>query len=280
MLDSLTGAHWFSTFDLASGYNQVPVSESDHPKTAFCTPFGLFEWNWMPFGLCNAPSTFQRLMEHLFGDQRHQSVLLYLDDIIVFSSSVQQHLQRLRMVLGCLEAEGLKVKLGKCAFFWEKVRYLGHVISGQGVVIDPSKALPSRSAPDIIALQEADPVIGEALKFWRKEQYPNPQEWRLLPKPVIVLLRQWDRFVEQEGILYHKAFRPDRGEKVLQVIVPVALQSEVLTSLHQHHGHQGVERTLELARQRCYWPDMSSAVARWVQECERCQQAKDVAPVA
>ncbi len=67
---------------------------------------------------------------------------------------------------------------------------------------------------------------------------------------------------------------------VLQVIVPVALQSEVLTSLHQHHGHQGVERTLELARQRCYWPGMSSDVARWVQGCDRCQQAKDVAPVA
>ncbi len=521
-LDSLTGAHWFSTLDLASGYNQVPVSESDRPKTAFCTPFGLFEWNRMPFGLCNAPSTFQRLMERLFGDQRHQSVLLYLDDIIVFSSSVQQHLQRLRMVLGRLGAEGLKVKLGKCVFFREKVRYLGHVISGQGVATDPSKieavaqwsrpgtvselrtflgfigyyrrfvegfarlaaplhkivaeltqgkiskrspelaatwspqcedafqtlkrtlttvpvlayadfsppfilevdasyaglgavlsqevegkvrpvayasrslrpserntatyssigvfpieflalkwamaekfweyllghkclvrtdnnplshlataklgateqrwaaelaafdfeiqyragksnqnadalsrqnaigqqidsrdslgvivpellkrvvvtdpgkattssavqALPSRSASDIIALQEADSVIKEALKWWRQGQYPKLQERRLLPKPVILLLRQWDRLVEQEGLLYRRAFRSDGGEMVLQVIVPVALQPEVLTSLHQHHGHQGVERTLELARQRCYWPGMSSDVARWVQ---------------
>ncbi|MBZ5782076.1 reverse transcriptase family protein, partial [Klebsiella aerogenes] len=63
-----------------SGYNQVPVSEADKPKTAFCTPFGLFEWNRMPFGLCNAPSTFQRLMQRLFGDQQCQSLLLYLDD--------------------------------------------------------------------------------------------------------------------------------------------------------------------------------------------------------
>lgn len=78
----------------------------------------------MPFGLCNAPSTFQRLMERLFGDQRHQSVLLYLDDIIVFSSSVQQHLQRLRVVLSRLQVEGLKVKLKKCAFFREEVSYL------------------------------------------------------------------------------------------------------------------------------------------------------------
>lgn len=124
-LHSLTGAHWFSTLDLASGYNQVPISESDRPKTAFCTPFGLLESNRMPFGLCNAPSMFQRLMERLFSDQRHQSVLLYLDNIIVFSSSIQQHLERLRMVMGHLRAEGLKVKLEKCAFFQRRKRTWG-----------------------------------------------------------------------------------------------------------------------------------------------------------
>ncbi|RXN21037.1 Transposon Ty3-I Gag-Pol poly [Labeo rohita] len=85
-LDSLTGACSLSTLDLARGYNQVPVMEKDRPKTAFCTPFGLFEWNRMPFGLCNAPSTFQRLMERLFGDQQYQSLLLYLDDVVVFLS--------------------------------------------------------------------------------------------------------------------------------------------------------------------------------------------------
>lgn len=93
----------------------------------------------MPFGHCNAPSTFQRLMERLFGDQRHQTVLLYLDDIIVFSSSVQQHQQRLRIVLSCLRAENLKAKLDKCAFFREEVKYLGYVISAQGVATDLGK---------------------------------------------------------------------------------------------------------------------------------------------
>uniref|UniRef100_A0A671PMH6 ribonuclease H n=1 Tax=Sinocyclocheilus anshuiensis TaxID=1608454 RepID=A0A671PMH6_9TELE len=138
-LDALTGARWFSTMDLASGYNQVPVTEGDKAKTAFCTPFGLFEWNRMPFGLCNAPSTFQRLMERLFGDQRHQSLLLYLDDIVVFSSSVTQHLEWLEVVLSRLQREGLKAKLGKCEFFKEQVTYLGHVVSSQGVATDPGK---------------------------------------------------------------------------------------------------------------------------------------------
>lgn len=82
-LDALNGAQWFTTLDLASGYNQVPVSETDKEKTAFCTPFGLFEYNRMPFGLCNTPSNFQRLMERIFGDQRFQSLLLYLDDVVV-----------------------------------------------------------------------------------------------------------------------------------------------------------------------------------------------------
>lgn len=90
-LDALAGAQWFSTLDLASGYNQVPVPEGDKARTAFCIPFGLFEFERMPFSLCNAPQTFQRLMERMFGDQSLQSAT-------VFSSSIKQHLQRLETV--------------------------------------------------------------------------------------------------------------------------------------------------------------------------------------
>ena len=93
----------------------------------------------MPFGLCNAPSTFQRLMQRVFGDQQCQSLLLYLDDIVVFSSTFQQHLERLEVVLQWLQYEGLKAKLSKCSFFQHKVRYLGHIISAEGVSTDPGK---------------------------------------------------------------------------------------------------------------------------------------------
>ena len=138
-LDALGGAKYFSTLDLASGYNQVAVAEQDRAKTAFCTPFGLYEFNRMPFGLCNAPGTFQRLMEHIFGDQSFQTLLLYLDDVVVFSSSFEQHLQRLGLVLGRLRAQNLKLKLSKCHFFAREVQYLGHVISAAGVATDPEK---------------------------------------------------------------------------------------------------------------------------------------------
>lgn len=107
----------------------------------------------MPFGLCNGPGTFQRLMEQLFGDQQCQSLLLYLDDVVVFSTSVDQHLEHLEVVLSRLEHEGLIVKLSKCAFFQRVVKYLGHVISAEGVSTDPAKieAVADRRRPSKVA---------------------------------------------------------------------------------------------------------------------------------
>lgn len=166
-LDALSGACWFSTLDLASGYHQVPVTEADRPKTAFCTPFGLFEWNRMPFGLCNAPSTFQRLMQRLFGDQQCQSLLLYLDDIVVFSSTVEQHVERLRVVLERLEHEGLKAKLSKCSFFRKEVHYLGHVISAEGVSTDPGKIEVVANWPTPTSATELRSLLGFASYYRR-----------------------------------------------------------------------------------------------------------------
>ncbi|XP_027133599.1 uncharacterized protein LOC109140921 [Larimichthys crocea] len=534
-LDSLAGACWFTTLDLASGYNQVPVAEQDKPKTAFCTPFGLFEWNRMPFGLCNAPSTFQRLMQRMFGDQQCQSLLLYLDDIVVFSSSISQHLQRLEVVLSRLQRENLKVKLEKCAFFQKEVRYLGHIISNQGVSTDPAKieavakwqrprhvselrsflgfasyyrrfvegfaklatplhqlvaklagtkskrgsgqdlssawtpqceqsfealkaklvsapvlayadfsrpfiletdasysglgavlsqetengirpvayasrglrpternmenyssmkleflalkwamgekfreyllghkcvvftdnnplsylnsaklgaieqrwasqlavfdfeiryrsgrinrnadalsrqylsgsslaehVLPGTSVPsfaqpaavsasvvpaaqamvsvfrshspaDLRSLQEVDPLLCDNfLPFWKRWAKPTFEEKKQLPAAALTLLKQWDRLIEQEGVLYRRTFRSDGGEECFQLVLPAVLKEEILTQLHQDHGHQGIERTMELVRQRCYWPGMSADIKQWVQTCERCQVAKDSGPV-
>lgn len=138
-LTSLTNAAWYSTLDLASGYWQVRVEEKDREKTAFTTPFGLYEWDRMPFGLCNAPATFQRLMQRCLGGQLSDSTLVYLDDIIVFSTDFTTHLQHLERVFEAMERYGLKLRPEKCQLLQKEVKFLGHCISGKGVAPDPEK---------------------------------------------------------------------------------------------------------------------------------------------
>ena len=520
-LDALTGAKWFSTLDLASGYNQVPMAEADRAKTAFCTPFGLFEFNRMPFGLCNAPGTFQRLMERMFGDQRFQSVLLYLDDIIVFSSTVRQHLERLEEVFSRLDQQGLKAKLSKCHFFQKQVKYLGHVVSEQGVATDPEKlaavrewrrpshlaelrsflgfasyyrrfvkgfakvaaplhhlvarltgshkkgktpktpllshwnehceqaflslreglttapvlayadfkktfileidashgglgailsqdhegqrrpvafasrslkpteknmdnyssmkleflalkwaitekfreyllgnkvtvytdnnplrhlqtaklgaleqrwasqlasfnytleyrpgrsngnadalsrqyldrfttgveppqalphppslspvvqeiaAMPGFSQFELSSLQKHDPVISPVFKYWQEGRAPGREQREQLSQESRELLRQWGRLVEKEGVLYRKIHPSGGGDEVFQILLPQCLREKVFQSVHDGHGHQGVDRTLQLARDRVYWPGMSKDVETWCRNCGRCVLAKE-----
>ena len=136
-LDMLHGKKFFSTLDLAAGYWQIELDEESKEKTAFITGQGLFEFIRMPFGLCNAPATFQRLMNHVLRDLIGIRVLVYLDDIIIFSNSLEEHLTHLREVLLRLRNAGLKLKSDKCDFMREKVNYLGHIISGKGIQPDP-----------------------------------------------------------------------------------------------------------------------------------------------
>lgn len=529
-LDALTGAKWFSTLDLASGYNQVPVAEVDKAKTAFCTPFGLFEFNRMPFGLCNSPSTFQRLMERIFGDQSFQSLLLYLDDIIIFSTSFDEHLKRLELVFNRLDGNHLKLKPSKCHFFQREVKYLGHVVSASGVATDPDKvkavaewkqpattkelrsflgfasyyrrfvegfakiatplhrlvaqvetgsnrsksranalgdgwtpecqqsfqtlksrlisapvlayadftkpfvlevdaslaglgavlaqeqeghrkpiafasrglrpternmsnyssrklellalkwaitskfreyllgakfvvftdnnplsylqtaklgaaehrwaselamfdfeiryrpgsanrnvdalsrlpapisiatvapglevpqvllsvdggktqtlcqetsALPIRPKADLQALQIQDPAIGPFIHFWKQGAVPTKLERMLLPPETQKLLKHWPRIRCRDGVFYRSIRLPGYSRETFQLILPQCLKQEVLRGLHDDHGHQGIERTTRLIRERCFWPGMSQEIENYCQECGRCIVAKAVRP--
>ena len=139
-LDKLAGANFFSCIDLKNGYWQVEIEESDKHKTAFSVPgSGFYEYNKMIFGLCNAPATFQRLMEEVLYDLNNKICAIYLDDILIWSSSLDEHLERLDAVFKRLADAGLKLKPSKCSFFKDKVGYLGYVISSNGVETDPSK---------------------------------------------------------------------------------------------------------------------------------------------
>ena len=139
-LDKLAGAKFFSCIDLKNGYWQVEIEESDKHKTAFSVPgLGFYEYNDMTFGLCNAPATFQRLMEQVLYDLNNKICAIYLDDILIWSSSLDEHLERLDADFKRLAEAGLKLKPSKCSFFKDKVGYLGYVISSKGVETDSSK---------------------------------------------------------------------------------------------------------------------------------------------
>ena len=131
-LDALAGAKYFSTLDLASGYWQVEMNPADAEKTAFCTRYGLYQWRVMPFGLCNAPSTFERLMERVLMGLQWKVALLYLDDVIVFSTTVEQQLERLKLIFDRIRKANLQLKPKKCHLFREEVSFLGHKVSAEG----------------------------------------------------------------------------------------------------------------------------------------------------
>ena len=162
-LDTLAGSRWFSTMDLVSGYWQVAMAPEDQEKTAFSTHRGLFQFTVMPFGLCNAPGTFERLMEVAMRGLQWSSCLVYLDDIVVFSRDFESHLQRLGAVLGRLEAAGLKVKPSKCRLARRRVHFLGHVVSEEGIQTDPRKVETVKEWPSPTSLMEvrhAEPSAG------------------------------------------------------------------------------------------------------------------------
>ena len=138
-LDSLSDARWFCTLDLAAGYWQVEMDSDARQKSAFSTNSGLYEWNVMPFGLCNAPATFERLMERILAGLHWETLLVYLDDIIVYGRTVEETNSRLEEVFKRMRLAGLKLKPSKCQLFRTQVDYLGHVVSAAGIQTDPAK---------------------------------------------------------------------------------------------------------------------------------------------
>ncbi|UYV62671.1 hypothetical protein LAZ67_2001503, partial [Cordylochernes scorpioides] len=138
-LDSLAGSSYFSTMDLRSGYWQIEVDEKDREKTAFITPDGLYEFQVMPFGLCNAPATFERMIDSVLGSLKWNMCLCYLDDIVVYAPTFEEHLRRLQLVLSCIQKAGLSLNHKKCLFGSRRIKILGHLVDANGIHPDPDK---------------------------------------------------------------------------------------------------------------------------------------------
>uniref|UniRef100_A0A3B1KCG7 Gypsy retrotransposon integrase-like protein 1 n=1 Tax=Astyanax mexicanus TaxID=7994 RepID=A0A3B1KCG7_ASTMX len=158
----LTGSQWFSVLDLKSGYYQIELEEADKHKTAFVCPMGFWEFNRLPQGITNAPSTFQRLMEKCMSDLHLKEVIVFLDDLIIFSATLEEHEHRLLRVLQRLKEYGLKLSPEKCKFFQTSVRYLGHIVSRNGVETDPEKIQSLKNWPNPKNLKELRSFLGFA----------------------------------------------------------------------------------------------------------------------
>ncbi|KAL0164905.1 hypothetical protein M9458_040658, partial [Cirrhinus mrigala] len=166
-LDALSGARFFTKLDLRSAYNLVRIREGDEWKTAFITPTGHYETLVMPFGLCNSPSAFQQFINDVLRDMLGRWCYAYLDDILIYSKTLEEHTQHVRAVLRRLLAHQLYCKLEKCAFHQHSTTFLGFVISSQGVAMDPQKLEAVRSWPLPTSLKQLQRFLGFA-NFYRR----------------------------------------------------------------------------------------------------------------
>jgi hypothetical protein len=139
LFDQLNGARVFSKVDLKTGYHQLKIRKEDIPKTAFTTRYGLYEFTVMAFGLTNAPAYFMSMMNKVFMDFLDKFVVVFIDDILIYSKDEEEHKQHLRAVLERLRTHRLYAKFSKCEFWLKEVGFLGHILSEKGIAVDPSK---------------------------------------------------------------------------------------------------------------------------------------------
>lgn len=167
LLDQLKNAKYFTKLDLRNGYHQLRIAEEDIWKTAFKTKQGLFESLDMPFGVCNAIATFMRVMNDVLKSFLDEFVIVYLDDILIFNKSREDHVKHVRKVLDVLKKEQLFLKMSKCEFVKTSLVYLGHIIGGGELKIDPSKVSVIVNWPIPKSVTKVRSFLG-ATHYWRK----------------------------------------------------------------------------------------------------------------
>ncbi|KAK3085975.1 hypothetical protein FSP39_011528 [Pinctada imbricata] len=196
-LDTVRGSVYFSTFDITSGYHQVPVKKEDVPKTAFVTKYGLYEFKTMPMGLSTASATFQRLMELVLQGLNWTTCIIYLDDIVCFATTFEEHMVRVDQVLASIGESGLKLKPEKCSLLQDRVNFLGHVVSKDGI-------LPSNENVAKILKWTSPKSVTEIRQFLGMTSYYRRfiKDYAIIARPLINLTKRdteyvWDQACQE-----------------------------------------------------------------------------------
>jgi hypothetical protein len=205
LFDQMKGATVFSKIDLRSGYHQLQIKEDDIPKTTFKMRFGHYEFTVLPFGLTNAPGVFMSLMNGVFREYLDKFIQVFIDDILIYSQTTEEHDEHLRLVLQCLREHKLYGKLSKCSFYQSKIHYLGHVISDEGIIVDPAKVEAIMEWPAPTNVPEVHSFMGLA-GYYRR----FVEGFSKIANPITELQKKNKKFVWTEKCA-RKHFRGSRS---------------------------------------------------------------------
>jgi hypothetical protein len=180
----------FSKIDLRSGYHQIKIRAEDIPKTAFSTRYGLYEYLVMSFGLTNAPAHFMYLMNSIFMPELDMFIVVFIDDILVYSKNMEEHEEHLRIVLQRLREHQLYAKFSKCKFWIDEAPFLGHVISPEGITVDPGKVRDVLDWKPPTSVHQVQSFLG--LASYYRRFIPN---FSKIAKPITELLKKGTQYV-------------------------------------------------------------------------------------
>nr|GEY43790.1 putative reverse transcriptase domain, ribonuclease H-like domain, aspartic peptidase domain protein [Tanacetum cinerariifolium] len=295
LFDQLQGACCFSKIDLHSGYHQLRVKEEDIPKTAFRTRYGHFEFTVMPFGLTNAPAVFMDLMNRVCKPYLEKLIIVFIDDILIYSRSEEEHGSHLKIILDLLKEEKLYVKITKCEFWLKEVQFLGHVVNREGIHVDPIKVESIKnwktpeSPTEIRSFLGLAGYYGRYIENFSKIAKPLTQltqknkaykELNMQQRCWIELLSDYECEIKYhigkanvvaDALSRKERLKPRRVRAMIGGIRKL-IMDEAHTS--RYSVHPGTDKMYNDLRYLYWWPGMKRDIGEYVSKCLTCSKIK------